>query len=423
MKVNKTFWIIFLILCGSLVGIFFSRSDLYYRLFYLSLVLILVSWVWAFFSVRGITVRRSARGRRQQSGQVFEEIIEVVNKAPVLRLWLEIRDESTLPGAAGSKVISWIQANEIRTYSAFSLLNQRGEFTLGPTKIYSGDPFGLFTFYREFPSYRTLLVLPTVYDLQKFPFPPGLLHGGRDLRKKSLEVTPHAVGVREYAPGDSLNRIHWPTTARRDKFMVKEFDNDPYADIWILLDAQKFIHTAKPREVILEKIDQFWLWRHRLEEASLPESSFEYAAACAASVAKFYSRQNRSVGFACHGQEPTVVSPERGERQLGKILETLAFLQPEGGMPLNGLVEMIQDRIPRGSTVVVVTTSSSSSMLLAVNSLLIRNLRPVMVVIGAESFGSMYADPVSSETLRARGIPVRVIQNGDNIRSVLEGAV
>ena len=65
--------------------------------------------------------------------------------------------------------------------------------------------------------------------------------GGNSLRKPSLETTPHAAGIREYYPGDPLNRIHWLSSLKRNQIMVKEFDQDPQASVWKYLDAQKEI--------------------------------------------------------------------------------------------------------------------------------------------------------------------------------------
>ena len=56
---------------------------------------------------------------------------------------------------------------------------------------------------------------------------------------QTTHPTPQAAGVREYSPGDPLSRVHWPTTVRRDKLMVKEFDEDSQSSVWLLLDAQK----------------------------------------------------------------------------------------------------------------------------------------------------------------------------------------
>ena len=40
-------------------------------------------------------------------------------------------------------------------------------------------------------------------------------------RRRSQVVAPTASSVREYSYGDSLKRIHWPSTARIGKLMVK----------------------------------------------------------------------------------------------------------------------------------------------------------------------------------------------------------
>jgi uncharacterized protein (DUF58 family) len=66
-----------------------------------------------------------------------------------------------------------------------------------------------------------------MFNIHSFPLPSGLLSGGEALRRRTHQITPNAAGVRDYAPGDPLNRIHWISTARRRRLMVKEFELDP----------------------------------------------------------------------------------------------------------------------------------------------------------------------------------------------------
>jgi uncharacterized protein (DUF58 family) len=197
MSIRKTFWGFLAVFVAASLGGMLTRDDFYYRVSYVIGFLILANLIWAFISIKGIQINRFARVTRQQVGQLFDETIEVENKYHLPRLWLEVRDKTPLPGSSGSRVLSWIQPNSIRSYSVYTLLIQRGNFSLGPTIISSGDPFGLFVFQKFLPGEKTLLVLPYSVDLKSFPFPPGLLPGGRSLRRRSLEVTPHAAGVRE----------------------------------------------------------------------------------------------------------------------------------------------------------------------------------------------------------------------------------
>jgi uncharacterized protein (DUF58 family) len=404
-------------LAGYLVGP--TNGYILNRIGYLLLLVGVVSFVWTAVSLRGLEVRRSARVLRQQVGQIFEERFEIINHSRLGRLWLEIRDLTDMPGKHGSKVLANIGAYQYRSYYSRSLLIQRGSYLLGPTIISSGDPFGLFARRATFKGEHCLVVLPYMVDLGYFPSLAGVLPGGQALRRKSLEVTPYAAGVREYMPGDPLNRIHWRSTAHRDKLMVKEFEQDPQADVWILLDALRGVHVSQPHEILPDQeLEQFWVLPHRIE-IPLPPDTFEYSVSAAASIANYYIQQGRSVGFVSDGSCMQVIPPEKGERQLSKILETCAFLKPEGKISLLGIVEGQANQIPRGSTVVLVTASNTENLILVVNILLLRDLHPIVVLIEPGSFGSATESDLLVERLRQFNIPVRVIHKGDSLQASL----
>jgi uncharacterized protein (DUF58 family) len=430
MIVRRTFWGALAIFVSGALGAFFlpplavnfppESIAVPYRLMYVAVLLIVVSWIWAFISIRRLSLKRIGRGFRQQLGDVYEEHFEVTNSLPVIRLWLEVRDKTNLPGSNGSRVFSWIGAREVRTYSAYTLLTQRGEFQLGPTELYSGDPFGLFAFHKTFPVENKVMVLPYFVHLNSFPFPQGILTGGRIQQLKTAEVTPHAAGVREYAPGDPLKRIHWPITARRDRFMVKEFDQDPQADVWILLDAHKDVQYSHPDDdVVVPPADRFWLWKNRYQ-FSLPTDTFEYSVSVAASAASYYLRMGLAVGFISVGQLSIALSAERGERQLTKILENLAFLKSEGNLPFLGLVEAQISHLPRGSIVVMVTASGNDNITAAADALQQRRMKPVAVLVDGATFGGETSVEPLAANLRQHRLPVSVVKKGVDLRIALE---
>jgi len=393
-------------------------TSIFVRLIYLCLLLIIVSWVWAILSVQRYRLKRSARGVRQQLGQVFEERFEVENQSRLPRPWLAIKDEAELPGSGGSRVLSRIGSLELRNYSAYTLLVERGEFQLGPTSLISGDPFGLFAIFKEVPGERNLLVLPYMVDIHKFPFPPGLLPGGRAKRQKTTDITPHAAGVREYATGDALNRIHWPTTVRRDRLMVKEFEQDPQADVWIFLDAQRDVHHSTGT-IQQGRVDQFWMWRHK-EAITLPQDTFEYGVSIAASVGRYFIHRGQSVGLGCLGQRMISLPPERGDRQLGKILENLALIKPMGKIPLIGLIENTSGFLLRGSIVVVITSATDDGVAMAIDTLVFRGLKPVVVLVNPATFGARTNSDGLNASLQKRGVPVATLDYGENLVDTLE---
>jgi uncharacterized protein (DUF58 family) len=430
MIVRRPFWGVILILVTAGIAVFVLPSlaanfppdslAIPYRLIFLTIALIVVSWAWAFLSTRGLSFKRVGRGFRQQLGEVFEERFEVGNKYALARVWLEIQDQSNLPGARGSRVFSWIGRREHRTFTSYTLLTSRGEFNLGPTTLFSGDPFGLFAFQKTFQNPSTILVMPYFVEINVFPFPPGLLTGGRALRRKTHETTPQSAGVREFVSGDPLNRIHWPSTARKDRFMVKEFDEDPQADVWIFVDAQEKVQFTAPEALEPPKVDKFWLWKKKFK-FTLPPSTFEYSASASASVANYFVKQGQAVAFASSGQMYMALPAERGDRQISKILETLAFLKPEGQLPLLGLINAQISNIPRGSVVVMVTASNGESIAEAAEALVQRKIKPVVILIDRASFGdNAEAEPLAL-TLHLKKVPVAILHKGDDLKAILEG--
>jgi len=408
-------WSLVGLLVIGLVGWVVSGSALYARLFYVAAFLLGGSGMWTAFSTRGVRLKREARTLRASAGDLFEERYEVVNTTWPGCMWLEVLNRSPLPAAGrsatGSRLITGLGAHQKRFYTTRTLLVRRGEFLLGPTDLDFGDPFGLFRFHRRLEARETLVVLPMSYPISTFPPPPGILPGGKTIRQKTMDVTPHAAGVREYVPGDPMKRIHWPSTARRGRFMVKEFEQDPQADIWLFLDAQRELHVD--RSAAVATADESW-WLRRVE-VELPQDTFEYQVSAAASLASFFLREKRAVGLACEAGKLTIVSAERGERQVGKILETLAFLRPEGNMPLLGLVTMQAKLLPLGSGVILITPAARPELFLAVEDLQRRNLRPIVVLIKAETFGGPAGSEAMVASLLNRNIPVCPIAFGDDL--------
>jgi uncharacterized protein (DUF58 family) len=257
-------------------------------------------------------------------------------------------------------------------------------------------------------------------DVHSFPSPAGLLPGGEALRRRTSQITSNAAGVREYEPGDPLNRIHWLSTARRNRMMVKEFELDPLAEVWIFVDSNRSIHASKPYQV--EEYDPQEIWR-RKKPFNLPPASIEYAVTAAASLARYYLQNGRAVGFVSAGQVLRVLPSDRGGRQLGKILESLALLQADGSLPLQGLIEAQARHLPRGSTVVLITPSASDAVVQGADLLLRRGLRPIVVAINAATFGGYFNSEALVATMRVMSVPVCSVSEGDDLTEVLSATV
>ena len=396
------------LLAGAATG-----GTLYYQLAYLWIFLYVSSWILSKYSLRGLSLVRSSRTQRAQVGQIFEERYDLFNHGKFLRLWIEVRDESELPGSEGSRILTLINGKQGRSYLARTRLQRRGVYELGPTVLASSDIFGLFPT-KKIEGFRSsLMVYPLMFEIENFPFPPGLLSGGESLRRRTHQVTPNAAGVREFVHGDSLNRIHWLSSARRDQLMVKEFELDPLADMWIFLDAYIYAQQALPVvETSSTLVDIF----HSEAKIELPPTTEEYGISAAASIARLSLRRGRAVGLVAAGHQLTLLPPDRGGRQLGKILESLALLKAEGKIPLRTLIETQVKHIMRGSTVVLVSPLMNRDNEVLVDFLMQRGLRPIYIYIDPATFGGPHSD-TSAIAFRYKmmGIPYRRIVYGTDL--------
>lgn len=409
--------VIFFSLLGLLSGLI-TGSAVYFRLFYLGTLLIVVSWGWSRLSLRGVELNRKARMLRAQVGQIFEERFEIKNTGLLPRLWISINNLPSLPHAQGSRIIPYIEGRRTRSYLARTRLIQRGIFHLGPTILESGDPFGLFPQKKIISPDSSLIVYPLMVEVTAFPDPYGILPGGESIRRRTAQVTPNAASVREYAPGDPLNRIHWISTAKRQRLISKEFELDPRTDVWILLDAMEAVQFAIASEPIKASDD---LWGRGLFKFSLPPSTEEYCVSIAASLARYYLRQGRSVGLAFAGQALTILPPERGARQLSKILESLALLKASGEVPIDGLIEIQMRYFVRGSVIVLITPAINQKIVYAVDRLKRCGLHPIVILIDVGSFNGPIGTEEIYSLLLLSSVPTFKIRYGEDLQLSLSG--
>lgn len=417
MTSGRVFVLLALLVGG--VGTAVSGAVFYVRLFYFGLLLLLLAWLFTMLSLRGVTLERRARSHRAAVGDVLEEHFEISNDDRFTKFWLEVENKAVIPNVSGSRVLTILRGHQKRSYTARTWLTKRGGYKLGPTMMVSGDPFGIFRSTRQVDGKNNLIVFPMLFDVRDFLSPPGLLSGGKVIKRKSLDITPHAAGVREYVHGDPLKRIHWPTSMRRDQLMVKEFEQDPQAEVWLFLDTHKSVHASKPdgNDETPSLDDLFLLQRKKIK---LPPSTLEYSISIAASLAHYFIGQRRSVGLVTATERSYKVIPaERGERQEGKILESLAFLEGASNIMLPSLITAQIGQLPQGSSAILITPMAWPELLLAVDSLQRRNLRPLVVLLMSHTFGGRQNNEELAQSLMERNIPVCPVYCDADLSEVL----
>jgi uncharacterized protein (DUF58 family) len=272
--------------------------------------------------------------------------------------------------------------------------------------VHTGDPFGLFNSVKMYPAGADLLVLPPTVALPALGLPASDLPGGSRMTKRAYHSTPSAAGVRDYMPGDPMNRIHWPLTARVQKIMIKEFELDPTSDIWIALDLEAAAHVRAP--------DADWISPpsdgNPKDRLDLDPTTEEYAVVAAASIAAHFIAQGRTVGFIAWGQHRVTLHADRGARQLVKILRALAVLRAEGVTPLNQVLETEHALFSRPDTLLVVTPSLSDDWIEALQTQVYRGIHSVGVIVEPGTFGAESNPMLAVSALAALNVPAYLVK-------------
>ncbi len=409
--------VVALMILTGLIGSLVSGAAFYTHLLVVGLILVVGSWIWVAVLLRSIQLERKPDVSRGSVGDIFKEQYELVNNSRLPGQWVELYNEMPLPTAAGSRLLTRLRPFERQTYVARTWLTRRGGFPVGPTTLRVSDPLGLFSRERVFPAEQSLVILPMIFRIQSFLGPPGLVPGGSVVRGKAYDITPHASGIRDYVPGDPMKRIHWPSSARRGALMVKEFDQDPQAEIWLFLDAQQKVQSQKTFETPEMPLES--LLFSRKPKLSLAPSTLEYSISIAASLTHYFVGEGRSVGFITEDRGYNVLAAERSERQETKILETLAFVEGRGDLPISALAVAQAKQLSQGSNVVLITPSISLDLAVVADDLQRRNLRPVVILLDAESFDGPSGSQEIAHRLMAQNVPVCLIYCDANLTEAL----
>lgn len=269
----------------------------------------------------------------------------------------------------------------------------RGRYVVEAVHGTIDDPFGLARAEVEFPAGGSLLVYPRLVALDRLFSESGASaqDGRRLLLRRPTGFDLHSV--REYEEGESLRKVHWPTTARRGQLMVKELEDAPRDEIAVLLDAQE--HTAAGE-------------------------SFDVQVRAAGSILRKHASHGRHAVLAVNSAlRPTARVSSLDGDWLG-ALALLAEAEPNGTRPVVELLARESGPASRALETVVVTARVSGAL---ATKLVQRSLsgRGVSVVwIDASSFAGR-PTKVEPELLRlqAAGVAVAVVRRGDSLAGAL----
>ena len=273
----------------------------------------------------------------------------------------------------------------------------RGRFPVTDTTLELGDPLGLETVSISLATPTAVVVHPKIVELAALFSDSGRLgvDGRRLLLHRPAGFDLHSV--REYEQGESLRRVHWPTTARRGRLMVKELEESHRDAVAVLLDCDPAGAAGRP-----------------------PESSFDAAVRATGSLLRAHAARGRRTALVTTGVHATTLSVGSLSGDFGAALATLAAVEPDAPHPLERTLAQATGPSEQAGELVVVTGALSHR---SVDRLLEAAGRRLVAVVWIDA-PSWHGHPTrvhpGALRLAAAGIPVAKLRRGDDLAAVLD---
>jgi uncharacterized protein (DUF58 family) len=364
--------------------------------------------------VAGVGLLLAAGSTRVWAGLVRSPVtvVRVVEPAPAVegdhvRITVKARRPSRIPvgsavvhetvGRLGAK--EWRLRGRGRVGRATVELGRlpRGCFPLSSAQLVLGDFLGLESVSPPATFVPMVIVVhPRLIALDHVFSDAGSFgaDGRRLLLRRAAGFDFHSV--REYEQGESLRRVHWPTSARRGQLMVKELEDSPRDGVVVLLDCDPAGAAGEP-----------------------PDSSFDMAVRAAGSILRMYATRGRRALLVTTGSEPSIVPVRAGESDFDAALAALAAAEANARYGLGKSLSMDHAPLARSEELVVVTSTVAPAAVTALLGFATR--RPVSVVwIDAPSWAGR---PTRSEPgllrLSTGGVPVAIVRRGDDLAAAL----
>jgi uncharacterized protein (DUF58 family) len=240
-------------------------------------------------------------------------------------------------------------------------------FNVGPAVALSGDPFGLYQSEGLVQPAQQVVVYPEVRSTRELGLPPDDPFGERKSLRRLFEDNSRTLGVRDYLPGDSLRRIHWPATARMGRLQARLYQPVSGLDLIVCLNAASY-----PRH-----------W-----EGTNPPLLEELVRTAASLVNEAYDLGYRVglISNACiaHADRPFRIAPGRSPDHLSHLLEALAGLAPLITVPFERFLLQQAPRLEYGAGIVAVSAVTTEALYESLLRLRARCRRVALISLAQE---------------------------------------
>ncbi|HEY1172851.1 MAG TPA: DUF58 domain-containing protein [Verrucomicrobiae bacterium] len=422
------------------------RLELLVYAMYVLLGVLLVSRLLARTWIESLSAKRKCEEAQLEVGGTLPVKVTLSNSGALAVPWALVEDSLPTEALQASPAQLQIEGprlglvrvpsrgEKVIEYSVTFL--RRGYYQVGPLLVESGDLFGLHRRYRVLTLPHYVTVLPHVVPLEGYDIASHRPLGEIRLTHRLFEDTARISGVRQYVEGDALNRIHWRATARTGVLQCKTFEPSCIAGATLVLDFHKDSFNVPGAEyraelgvttvvsianALYELGEQFAFAtnaRDGAERVATEGWRFEFTTRDAAQkMAAPAERKDRL--------RPVVIEPNTGDEHFTHLRETLARVEWNDGLTLSQLLNEVESRLSRDTTVIVVVPQITEEMAFALGALQRNGFKvfAVMITFGDEDYHDWAKPPVWAGRLLAEGVEFRWIFDEAGLSSLCASEV
>ena len=264
-----------LVIVTLIISIFFYLIMPYKLLQFICLgvfALILLSFLYAIVLKSNIGLERNTEALKLACKEKSEITFTIKNYSPLTAHVCYFSD--SVPYFYifddGNKGVISLRPHEIKKITYKVTAQNRGLYHVGPVRIRTSDPLGLFLIDMEVPCPLEITVRPARIKLITEVM-PGFPQGNLKINNPVYEDITMRRSVRAYINGDELKRINWRASAKFDSLFTNQYEDSFDAPFFVFLNLaeddydlhNRGYHSEKAIEIAASIVEKSRLLRQR----------------------------------------------------------------------------------------------------------------------------------------------------------------